>query len=135
MELHELISLFSQAGQKLDSLWQFFVTVHLAIYGALFVFHKMKGHQIFITIISYSAFSAINLRAKIEEYLLYKAFLDEIKDVSKDKLVYVNEFFSQYNIDDRFWITYSVHIVSFIFLVILICFSRKQNNQTSWPNF
>lgn len=120
MELFELIQLFSISGQKLDALWQFFVTVHLAIFGALFVFHKMKKHQIVISIISYFTFSLINLRAKIQEYLFYESIIDAIKKVDKKSISSIDSYFSQYNVDDRIIITIIIHFVSLLFLLYLL---------------
>lgn len=127
MELFELLQIFSMAGQKIDALWEFFVTVHLAIFGALFMFHKMKTHQLVITLISYIAFSIINLRAKIEEYELYKSILLEIKKIDKQRLMQLSSFFSGYNVDDRIIVVYTVHIIAFGFFSFLLSKSMSTN--------
>ena len=132
MNLIDLLQIFSMAGEKLDALWNFFVTVHLAIYGALFVFHKMKPHQMWITVVSYVAFSAINFRAKYFEYRLYGALLDEIRrlDLNSKDLRHLSAFFSQYSIDDRVFIAASVHIIALVFLVFLLFKSRGPRGST-----
>lgn len=128
MDLFELFQIFSMASQKIDALWEFFVTVHLAIFAGLFIFHKMKAHQLVITLISYVFFSLINLRAKIQEYELYESFLLEIKKNNNENLVHVNAFISQYDIDDRIIIIYMIHILAFIFFSYLLKRSLSSDN-------
>ena len=127
MELYELLDLYMSSGQKLDALWQFFVSIHIAIFGALFLFHKMKIYQIIISLMSYIGFSIINIRAKIYEYEFYASITKEIKDKNLDSLKYVNQFFNQYIVDDRIMITVVVHIFSFLCLSYLLAMSKEPN--------
>ncbi len=120
MDIDSLLHLFSSSGQKIDALWQFYVTVHIAVFGGLFVFHRMYRHQIFIIIISYIAFSLINLRAKIFEYEFYNAVLDDLKLDSSSLGVNINNFFEIYTLEDRLLVTLVVHIFSFVFLIFII---------------
>jgi hypothetical protein len=119
------MQLFSLSGQKIDALWQFFVSIHIAIYGALFVFHRIKVHQIVVSVILYIAFSIVNIRAKANEYELYEALLNEIKDNNIKGNIHLNSFISNYSVDDRIMITIIIHIVSFVFLIYLLGMARN----------
>lgn len=127
MNTFELFQIFSMSGQKLDALWQFYVTVHLAIFGALFIFHKMKTHQIVISIISYLVFSVINLRAKIYEYIIYSSFLQELRNKDLTSLPHINDFLSDYTVDDRITITITIHALSLSLLLFLLIKSKDPN--------
>jgi len=128
MNLFELMQIFSMSSGKIDSLWEFFVTVHLAIFGGLFIYKKLKTDQLCIALISYIAFSLINLRAKIQEYKLYESLLFEIKGMKFQQIQNLNNFFSNYDISDRFLITYAVHIFSFVAFLYLLYRSLDKIN-------
>ena len=127
MTSFELFQLFSMSGQKLDALWEFFVTIHLAIFGALFLFHKIKRHQIIILIISYLTFSLINIRAKIHEYDIYKSFLIELKSNNLDATPAIKKFILNYSVDDRVIITVTIHLLALLFLLYLLKESKTRN--------
>ena len=65
-ELH-LIALFMAIGSELNSLWQFFLSVHLALVASLYGIDRLshlKKIDLFLLGTGYFMFTFINLRAK-----------------------------------------------------------------------
>ena len=121
MNLFELMQIFSIAGQKIDSLWEFFVTVHIAIFSGLFLYKHMKKDQLVISLFSYGLFSIINLRAKIQEYELYQSLLQDIKEINFNENVNnISNFIGNYDVSDRYMVTYFVHFFAFMVLLYLL---------------
>ena len=127
MDTFELFEILIQTGQKLDSLWEFFVTIHVAIIGALFIFHQMIFSQKIITTFAYLTFTGINLRAKIEEYELYVASLKDLKGLDLSGTAHLAEFVSQYELNDRIMISWLVHGISLLILLYLVWYSPSEN--------
>lgn len=124
MEIEHLMNYFILTGQKLDVLWQFFVTIHLAILGGVLFFRRLHKSEIAILLLSYLIFSLVNIRAKINEYEIYTHL---IKDIKKNipSTYDLASFFNSYSVDDRYCITLVIHIASFIALCYMIWLRRK----------
>lgn len=118
MEANDLLDSFLVAEQNIDSLWQFFVSVHLAIFGAFFTIKTIRRHQLSIFIASYILFTIINIRAKINEYLLYTSIAKELQ-TKLDANSEILNFYNNFDTSDRILILYTIHIISFIFILIL----------------
>lgn len=119
METSLLLESFMLVGQKIDVLWNFYVSVHLAIAAALFYFRKLTIWQYSIFGVGYLFFTVINWRAKTNEYEFYDAITSEIK-LRDLQSTTVNRFFEIYEVTDRIFINNTVHIVSGILLLVLI---------------
>lgn len=113
MEMKDLLEAYTLSAQNIDSLWEFFVTVHMALFGAFFYLHKVEKYQLFIFMISYILFTLINIRAKITEYNFYNSIINDTSSKCNDNSHLCN-FFHNYSPDDRIHITIAVHILAFI---------------------
>jgi len=125
MNSSELVQAFMVSDQKIDSLWNFFVTVHMAIYGFLFFIKRLKVRHLIISSVAYLGFTIINLRAKLDAYNLHEALLLDIKKLgikSADNLYF---FMTHYDIGDRAGIVWGVHIFSLCAFLYLLCALNK----------
>jgi hypothetical protein len=117
MSEFEILQLFFFSGQKIDTLWQFFVTVHLAVIGGIFAFKHLDLYQRIMIIASYTIFSLMNLRAKYHEYRIYCSIIDDIKNNFQNQTE-VNAYIYMYTASDRISITITVHLISIFFVII-----------------
>ena len=121
MEIVALFEAYIATGQKIDQLWNFFVTVHLAIAGVLLVSSNVNRNPWLVDIcllIAYLAFSAINFRAKGIEYKLLNVLTKEMSGVdTKYKLL--NTFFDDLSFSDRSYINIVRHLVSFLITLLI----------------
>lgn len=131
MDILNLLDIFTAAGEKIDALWEFFVTVHMGVFAAFFYLHKIKKYQVSLFFVSYIAFSLINLRAKLEEYSFFAAIILDTKKIIVDtNFTNLINFFSMYDISDRQFIAITVHLFSFLgvsFLSYMAWISGRKN--------
>lgn len=121
MELKDLLQIYMMSAQNLDSLWEFYVTIHLGVFGAFFVLHRLALHQLMIFWFSYILFLLINTRAKVKEYEIYSSLISDLKVTMVNEKSHIGSFFMEYDVSDRIWITYIVHLFSLI-VVTLLCY-------------
>lgn len=87
MELPEasLIEAIMATRAQVDFLWQFFVTVHIAIFALLFIYDQaVESMNIIARVLSVAGialFDWINGNALINTYLLLDAMLDQYRSV------------------------------------------------------
>ena len=82
MTAYEIIELYTLCGQEIDTSWNFFITVHIAILGAFFMSNNLKTIKfinIVIFISAYAAFMLMNVRSLICSYELYYSILSDIQ--------------------------------------------------------
>ncbi len=127
MEYKDLLQIYLMSGQKIDSLWEFFVTIHLAIFGIFFLIERVKNNHIIIFYVSYILFAVINLRAKIYEYNFIISIYSELKE-STHNLTSISKYFLSHQFTDRIFVTLFVHIFAFL-CVSLILFMQWQKNK------
>lgn len=128
MTIYEQVQLFILCGQEIDASWNFFVTIHIAIFGAFFLsdkFEKSTKIQIFIIISSYILFSIINLRAKLNSYRIYNSLLSDLKRSISDASHGIKFFIENYAVDDRIYISIFVHAIAFVFFILLFFINYK----------
>ncbi len=135
--LMSLTELYIMAGDQLDSIWQFFVAVHLAIIGVLFgleSFRNLRKREFIILGASYLLFSFINCRAKIISYGLLESLVNEINLSITVKTKFLSGYFLEQNfstgVGDRVSMVIVVHILSAIIIGYLYFF-KSRNNVTS----
>lgn len=122
-----LISTFIAIGDQIDSLWQFFVSVHLAIIASLYGIERLNNLRTIETILfgfGYIIFSLINMRAKQQAYGLLINIENEINSSSSGLSIYpfLSEYFSNSSYDDRLLILWIVHAFAGISIVIILLF-------------
>jgi len=127
MDVYNFVEAYILTGQKIDALWNFFVTVHLAIAGFLFYAKPKKEHSVAICVlvVAYLAFSSINYRAKALEYGFLNSLTEEIRTQDTTSLL-VNEYFDTLSFDDRSTINVVIHLSSFAFIVIIFILSHHK---------
>jgi hypothetical protein len=78
-----LVEAIMDARGQVDFLWQFFVTVHIAIFALLFIYdHAVEGLNIvakFFVVLGVAAFEWINGNALANAYLLLDAMLEQYR--------------------------------------------------------
>jgi len=78
-----LFELFISVGQKIDSLWEFYVTVHLAILGGILWVHARLHALISFTLfLSYLMFAWLNYGAIADYYHILTALQQDISSSS-----------------------------------------------------
>jgi hypothetical protein len=78
-----LVEAIMDARGQVDFLWQFFVTVHIAIFALLFIYdHAVEGLNIvakFFAVLGVAAFEWINGNALVNTYLLLDSMLEQYR--------------------------------------------------------
>jgi hypothetical protein len=79
MSIYELLDLLASNYQKIDTLWQFFIWIHLAILGALFLMpRRVSMPERAVAFIAYGAFVYVNRSALVDTYEYHAVLLKEI---------------------------------------------------------
>lgn len=79
MSLYELLDLLASNYEKIDTLWQFFIWIHLAVLGALFLMpRRVSLPERIIAFLAYAAFNYVNRNALIDSYAYHEVLLEEI---------------------------------------------------------
>jgi hypothetical protein len=124
----EKLNAFFHSARNIDTLWNFFVAVHLAIFTGIFTLNSLNTVQLVVIGIAYVIFSFLNMRAKKYEYKIYNALIIDIKKNIEHEDNELAAFMREYevNVKDRLYIAYGVHFCSFIFAGVLL-FSSEIN--------
>ena len=131
MNSNDLIQAYVFTGQKIDVLWNFYVTVHLAIAGFLLALKtKIKWPIATALSVAYLGFSIINYRAKAIEYDLLNSLISDIALIDTGHKS-IDGFFNQQDFSDRTFINIIVHIFSIILIIIIYKYSNSKNNDDS----
>jgi hypothetical protein len=79
MSLYELLDLLASNYQKIDTLWQFFIWVHLALLGGVFVVpRRLSIPERAVGFLAYAGFLYVNRSAMIDSYDYHTVLMDEI---------------------------------------------------------
>jgi hypothetical protein len=79
MSVYELLDVLASNYAKIDGLWNFFITIHLAILGALFLMpRRVSLPERGVALLAYAAFSFVNRSALIDSYDYQRTVLNEI---------------------------------------------------------
>lgn len=124
MDVSEFVNSYVATGQKIDSLWNFYVTVHIAIASLLLLSRgrKINGLIVLVLTVGYLGFSFINWRAKEIEYTLMQALIEAITSMDTQSVV-LNNFFDEQNYSDRSMINIGIHVFSIFSIAIVAYFS------------
>ncbi|MGH1377576.1 MAG: hypothetical protein ACRBB3_02025 [Alphaproteobacteria bacterium] len=132
MNTSEKLEYYIMVGDQINTLWEFFVSIHLAIIVASYAIRKADIGKIeySILIISYLSFSAINWRAKYNAYTLLSAIKNSKTDKNEASLP-IDLFFNGMYFDDRYAIITIIHIFSIIFMGILFWIRHNKHPYNS----
>ena len=78
MSEYELLDLLASNYQKIDGLWNFFISIHLAILGALFLMpRRVSTPERLVAFGAYAAFMYVNRSAMLDSYDYHLALSKE----------------------------------------------------------
>jgi hypothetical protein len=115
-------------GDNVNSLWNFYLTVQLALVGALLAISlRLKTGQKIVATIAFLIFVIVNWTGLMQQYYLLNAAIAELKlqvytvDLKNDSLKAII-----HNVDfsNRYWVTTVAHAISDIIVLCLIWFNR-----------
>ena len=133
MELPEssLIEAIMSTRGQVDFLWQFFVTVHIAIFALLFIYDRavesMNVIARVMAVVGIALFDWINGKALMNTYLLLDAMIDQYRAVFGQPERFRPAFYQRFVMEsfaDRPDIVYVTHGMAFL-VVILALVSRR----------
>lgn len=134
MSYYELMQLAILCGQEIDTSWNFFISIHMAIFGAILISNNLKlisMQQKFILYLSYLLFTVINVRSKINSYTLYSSIFHDLNTINNQIGEGVKNYIVNSNFDDRITICVAIHVFALlIFSFFLFYKSNNMNTQS-----
>ena len=126
-----LIEAIMSTRAQIDFLWQFFVTVHIAIFALLFIYDEavesMTVAARVLAVLGIAAFDWINGHALSNAYLLLDAMIDQYRSVFGQVERFRPAFYQRFVMEsfaDRPEMVMMTHGLAF-FVVILALTSRR----------
>lgn len=143
MELPEssLIEAIMATRAQVDFLWQFFVTVHIAIFALLFIYdHAVEGMNRVARVLSIcgiALFDWINGKALINAYLLLDAMLDQYRAAFGQPERFRPAFYQRFVMEtfaDRPDIVYITHGTAFAVVIMALLSRRFIQGRRDYPH-
>lgn len=137
MEIPEaaLIEAIMSTRAQIDFLWQFFVTVHIAVFALLFIYdHAVEGMNAVARVLSIagiSLFDWINGNALVNAYLLLDAMIDQYRAVFGQVERFRPAFYQRFVMEtygDRPEMVMVTHGLAFV--VVLLALTSRRFIQT-----
>lgn len=92
MTLYESLMVVMEIGSKIDVQWGLFVTVHLAIFGALlYVDRPLHRTERAIAVVTYAGFAVINFSIMFDQMVMFQSALAEVAKFADDPAYIRNE--------------------------------------------
>ncbi|MGQ0673782.1 MAG: hypothetical protein ACT4N2_13025 [Hyphomicrobium sp.] len=130
IEEQALISAIMETRQQIDFLWQFFVTVHIAIFALLFIYdHAVENLNILaraFAVAGVALFEWINGNALANTYRLLDAMLDQYRHLYGDVTRFRPSFYAEFvmaRFSDRPDLVKITHGMAFA--VVILAFVSK----------
>ena len=125
-----LVDAIMIARGQIDFLWQFFVTVHIAVFALLFVYDRAVESLNWIArtlaVMGIAAFEWINGNAISNAYLLIDSLFDQYRmsfgQADRFSPTFYNEFVLQ-NYAGRSWMVLGTHTIAL--LVVVLAFASR----------
>lgn len=121
MDVTDFLQLHLANSNAVDSLWNIYITLHLALIGALYAFEKLqhlsrKEYAVFA--VAYLAYSYINARAKWEAYRLLAAIEEKTQElvIAEDSTSSFSMYYAELDYGGREYVMLIIHICSAFFL-------------------
>ena len=137
MEIPEaaLIEAIMSTRAQIDFLWQFFVTVHIAVFALLFIYdHAVEGMNAVARVLSIAGialFDWINGNALVNAYLLLDAMIDQYRAVFGQVERFRPAFYQRFVMEtygDRPEMVMVTHGLAFV--VVLLALTSRRFIQT-----
>lgn len=126
-----LIEAIMSTRSQIDFLWQFFVTVHIAVFALLFIYddavESMNIPARILSVLGIAAFDWINGQALTNAYLLLDAMIDQYRSVFGQVERFRPAFYQRFVMEsfaDRPEMVMFTHGLAFL-VVILAITSRR----------
>lgn len=85
MTLYESLMVVMEIGSKIDVQWGLFVTVHLAIFGALlYVDRPLHRTERAIAVVTYAGFAVINFTIMFDQMAMFQSALADVAKFADD---------------------------------------------------
>lgn len=133
MDLPEsaLIEAIMMTRSQVDFLWQFFVTVHIAIFALLFIYddavESMNVVARALSVAGIALFDYINGKALQNTYLLLDAMIDQYRAVFGQVERFRPAFYQRFVMEsfaDRPDIVYITHGMAFLVVILALASNR-----------
>lgn len=126
-----LIEAIMMTRSQVDFLWQFFVTVHIAIFALLFIYdHAVESMNVVARVMAVAGialFDWINGKALINTYLLLDAMIDQYRalfgQVDRFRPAFYQRFVME-SFADRPDIVYVTHGMAFVVVILALVSNR-----------
>jgi hypothetical protein len=128
MSIYELLDVLASNYQKIDGLWNFFITIHLTILGALFLMpRRVSMPERGVVLIAYAAFSYVNRSALVDAYDYQRVVLAEIgrlKATPADTGGLIIQQLASFHLDEKIVFLAWSHYVAGAVVVIAVLFAN-----------
>lgn len=134
MNYYELMQLGILCGQEIDTSWNFFISIHMAIFGAILISNNLRRIsmlQKFILYSSYLLFTVVNVRSKINSYKLYCAIFYDLNKADSKIGEGVKNYIVNVDFDDRITICVIIHVFALLIFSFLLFYKGNNINAPS----
>ncbi|WP_349357417.1 hypothetical protein [Stappia sp.] len=119
------IEFYIEIGDKIDTLWNMFIAIHIAAFGFIFLSRRHKNFlTILFCLIGYGFFSYINMNALVSSYELLNYIIFDIKIMVESGIFNgdhksISYLISKDYSNRRLTVLY-IHIIAFIFIIYIL---------------
>ncbi len=131
-----LLNAIMQTRSQVDFLWQFFITVQIAVFALLFIYDRavdsLNSFARFLAICAVGVFDWINSQALKNSYTLLSAFHEQYRaDFGQPQRFQsaLYEHFVLANFDGRVDIISMTHGIAFVVVLITLLWRRSMQHQ------
>ena len=119
-------------GDKIDTLWNMFIGIHIAILGYFYVSKELPSpYHKFVGSIAYLLFSIINLNALNSTYRFLGAMVDEYKmryiETTEVTGPHLKNILLNMDYSNRYIVVYSIHLLAASLVFMSFFLSKKLN--------
>src|SRR5262245_23758636 len=124
MSLYEILDLVASNYQKIDTLWNFFITIHLAVIGGIVLLQQRIGlPERIIAIGGYLAFAFLNWQAIQDAYAYQLVLLNQADAIGGSSRVVA--YLKGFDLAERIKYIPYVHPVGAALTVLAILFINR----------
>lgn len=133
MSYQELLQLIISQGYKIDTLWQIFITVHLAVFAFVFIYSQKFEETPFgwkaLSYLGYLIFIGMNFNALVNSYEFLNALHLQFASIKNTENLSTQlvSILKNTNFNNRFYLLCGIHGFATIAIAAAI-FRRKNPN-------
>lgn len=126
MSLYEILDLAASNYQKIDTLWNFFIWIHLAIIGGIVLLpHRIGAVERIIAVAAYLAFAFLNWQAIQDAYSYQLTLFDQAATMSGRGADEVLAYLKAFDLRERIKYIPYVHPVGAVLTTLAIIFINR----------